>query len=321
MYIEELTLDDLLHEVFEELLTRPFNLKATRGDTSEVFGALLTLKNPRARLSRTEIKGTPFSALGELLWYLSKKNDLDFITHYIPLYKMESEDNKTVYGGYGSRLFNFRGKFNQIKNVIRLLKERPTTRRAVIQLFDAKDIASKRKEIPCTCSMQFLIRDGKLHMITHMRSNDAYLGLPHDIFTFTMIQEIIARSIGVNLGEYKHSVGSLHMYKKHTESVKKYLDEGFQSTKIKMPAMPDSNPWLAIASVLRAEAKIRRSEKVDLFRFKQAPYWLDLIRLLQIHTLFKNKDYQSIEEIKRNFVHQEYQSYVEKRLINNLQKI
>ena len=62
-----------------------------------------------------------------------------------------------------------------------------------LQIFDAKDLLNfQHKDIPCTVSLQFLIRENKLHLFVNMRSNDVFLGLPHDIFCFTMIQEIIA---------------------------------------------------------------------------------------------------------------------------------
>jgi len=48
-----------------------------------------------------------------------------------------------------------------------------------------------------------LIRNKQLHMLTNMRSNDAFWGLPHNIFSFTMIQEILARTLSVELGTYK----------------------------------------------------------------------------------------------------------------------
>src|ERR1700690_496760 len=92
------------------------------------------------------------------------------------------------------------GKINQFENVLNLLKELPTSRRAVIQVFDAADNASGHlKDVPCTCTLQFMIRSRRLHMITYMRSNDAFWGLPHDVFAFTMLQEYVARTIGVEL--------------------------------------------------------------------------------------------------------------------------
>jgi len=82
----------------------------------------------------------------------------------------------TVYGGYGPRLFEQRGH-DQVGNVLDLLRSNPQSRRAVIQLFNAEDISRYHREVPCTTTMQFMVRDGRLHMLTTMRSNDAYIGL------------------------------------------------------------------------------------------------------------------------------------------------
>src|SRR5262245_62274093 len=100
MYISEVTLDDLLRSVLNRLIRSKRKIKPTKGPATEVIGALLELKKPRARLSRTETKGTVFSCLGETLWYLSRNNDLDFIQYYIPDYRLFSDDGKTIYGGY-----------------------------------------------------------------------------------------------------------------------------------------------------------------------------------------------------------------------------
>ena len=71
----------------------------------------------------------------------------------------------------------------------------------MIQLFNAEDISSEHKEVPCTTTMQFFQRDGRLHMAATLRSNDAYKGVPHDVFCFTMLQEMIACQLGVELGD------------------------------------------------------------------------------------------------------------------------
>ena len=61
-----------------------------------------------------------------------------------------------------------------------------------------------------------------------MRSNDAFKGLPHDVFCFTMLQEIFARTLGVHVGVYKHAVGSLHLYDKDRQKANQYLKEGIK---------------------------------------------------------------------------------------------
>jgi thymidylate synthase len=190
------TLDDALLALYPQILAQGQVVEATRGRTRELIGVQLEVARPRARLSRTETRGKPFSALGEFLWYMSRDNKLDFITPYINRYQKESDDGLTVYGGYGPRLFRHRGQ-DQIANVVARLKEKQGSRRAVVQLFDADDLALRHKEIPCTTTLQFLIREGKLHLVAAMRSNDAVIGLPHDVFCFTMLQESICSTPGV----------------------------------------------------------------------------------------------------------------------------
>lgn len=314
MYLVEDTLDDLMKEVLERLLALDSEIKATRGTTKELLGVLLHLKNPRARLSRTETKGKPFSAIGELLWYLSGSNELSFIYYYIKQYADDSDDGLTIYGGYGPRLLNARGKYNQVENVINLLKARPASRKAVIQLFDAKDIDSEHKEIPCTCNLQFFVRDEKLHMMTHMRSNDAFLGLPHDIFAFTMLQEIIARELSVELGEYRHSVGSLHLYESSYKKASAYISEGWQPTKLEMPAMPTGSLYGYIKRVKEAELMIRSGYNLPNSFTTEHEYWNDIVRLLQVfsHKKRKDKNVETLLELKGQMHDNVYDTYIDK---------
>ncbi len=317
------TIDDLMNEVLRALLARKFDSTSSkgRGAYSEIIGALLHLKNPRARLSRSETRGVPFSALGELLWYLSGSNELSFIKFYIPHYQKESDDNQTVYGGYGPRLLNLRGQHNQIENVINLLKNRPSSRRAVIQLYDGADIAEDHKEIPCTCTLQFIIRKGKLHLFTSMRSNDAYIGLPHDIFVFTMLQEIFARRLNVKLGEYHHAVGSLHLYLKDKKKAKTYLSEGFQPTKVVMPHMPHKDIVKSIQVLLNIEVKIRSNQAIEMVDLSLSPYWSDLARLIEVRALLiqknnKNEKIKAVKNVQKSMSSSFYSSYINNRIDN-----
>src|SRR5688572_28442651 len=105
MYLSDRNVDDLMHRVLRRLVSTQCQFKATRGDFVEKSGVLLQLTNPRARLSQTEKRGKLFSCIGELLWYLSGSNSVHFITHYARKYEEECVDKRTIYGGYGPRLF------------------------------------------------------------------------------------------------------------------------------------------------------------------------------------------------------------------------
>ncbi len=208
MRITARTLDDLLRKLYPKLLASTNRPQPSKGATRELLGVLLELMNPLARLSRSETRAKPFSCLGEFLWYLSRDYQLDFIRYYLPKYP--TDDAEIVPAGYGPRLFHHRG-VDQIKGVIELLRERPSSRRAVIQLFDAEDLISEREDVPCTCTLQFVVRSKRLQLAVNMRSNDAYIGLPHDVFCFTMLQELLARTLGVGVGRYYHFAMSMHL--------------------------------------------------------------------------------------------------------------
>lgn len=312
MYFSGPTLDDLLGAIIPKLLRSRTRISPSRGPARELTGVLLNLRNPRARLSRTETRGRIFSCLGELLWYLSGTNALDFITYYIGRYRDESDDGETVYGGYGPRLFNMNGRIDQVENVRQLLCRNPDTRRAVIQLFDARDLAAQHQEVPCTCTLQFLHRGGALHMFTHMRSNDAFVGLAHDVFAFTMLQEIMARSLGVQLGQYKHAVGSLHLYESDVVAAGQFLDEGFQES-IAMPEMPAGNPWPSIRSVLAVEEKLRAGSSIQFDSLKFGDYWDDLVRLLRVYALFKRGERDGMRTLMRQMSVDVYDTYIRQK--------
>ncbi len=175
-HFSEATIDDLMRVALNEILERGDHIQATKGGNTEITGVMLELSNPRARVSRTETRGKPFSCLGELCWYLGKTDRLDTIEYYIPVYRKFAEGGR-LFGAYGPRLFDWNG-LTQFSNVAALLRRKRHSRQAVIQLFSANDIAEQHKDVPCTCTLQFLVRTDALHLLVSMRSNDVLLGIP-----------------------------------------------------------------------------------------------------------------------------------------------
>ena len=308
-YCQRESLDDLMRWVFHVLLKEGETIYPTKGSARELTGVTLELTNPLARLSRTESRGRPFSCLGELCWYLAKTDDLHFIEYYLSAYKKFADGDKLL-GAYGPRLYDWRG-IDQMSSVGRLLETKQDTRQAVVQLFDSSDLTGEQRDVPCTCTLQFLLRKGKLHLIAHMRSNDAYLGLPHDIFCFTMLQEIMARSLSAGLGTYKHVVGSLHLYERDITRVEEFLSEGWQSTQDAMPPMPCEPPNEAIAFLLAAEQTIRDGEAFDTLKLEEShPYWADLVRLLLAFRARRENDGVGIEELRGRMTSRVYDTFL-----------
>jgi len=321
MHLRANTLDDLLDKAFKLLLKSKMRVSPTKGNTVEEHGVVLELTRPRARLSRAHEKGHVFSCIGELFWYISCKQDLSSIQYYIPRYDEYAEPDGTIWGAYGPRMFG--GERSQYEVVRDRLREKKDTRKAVIQLYSKDDILQEYKDVPCTCTLQFLVRDNFLHLVVYMRSNDVFLGFPHDVFAFTMMQEIMANDLGCRLGSYKHMVGSFHLYDRDRAKVERYLEEGFQPTR-EMPVMPAGNPWTDITTLFGIEDAIRRGgvpmvpqnlPRIDSL----APYWADIGRLFAIYALTKGYDgseperLKQVADLRRAMSSDFYASYIRKR--------
>jgi thymidylate synthase len=309
MHVVADSLDDLLQKVYRRLVRKKDVLSPTKGQTLEEFGNLLTLKNPLSRLSRTETKGTIFSCLGEFLWYMSGSNSLEVIKYYIKDYGKYSDDGMTIFGAYGPRLFD-KGGIDQLAYVVAKLKTNPASRKAVIQLFDAGDVVEHHEDVPCTCTLQFVARANKLHLHVNMRSNDAFKGLPHDVFSFTMLQEFVARNLGLGLGHYHHTVGSLHLYTGDLPKAEQFLSEGLQDD-VPMPTMPMGDPTVGLSALMDAEEVIRTTKTMPAEPPREIPeYWHDLIRLLAI---FASSSPREIVRLKNEMSSKTFENFIRKR--------
>jgi thymidylate synthase len=198
----------------------------------EVLACTLVLDNPRARLllPSTRKDVTYGFGVGEFLWYWTGKQDLETMLYYNKRMKDFSDDGKTLNSAYGFRMksrFPISGIPDEAQWTMckaELLRDNDS-RRALILINEKDDqvIAHFKgtKDVPCTLSLQFFIRENKLHLHAHMRSNDVYWGLTYDLFSFTLMQEMMMlelRAAGMKnleLGNYYHTAGSLHIYERH----------------------------------------------------------------------------------------------------------
>jgi thymidylate synthase len=192
---------------------------APRGHpTLEVMGAHLRLTEPRRRL--VDLPPTrqlnPAFAVAEALWILSGSDD-PWIFTYNRVLETYADDGR-LQGAYGPRIRRWRAALDQLSHVRTLLARDPDSRQAVVQLYDPVRDTRGHRDVPCTLNYRFYVRDGCLDMHTSMRSNDVWLGLPYDIFTATVLHELMAGWVDVDLGTYHHHVDSLHLYDQHAES-------------------------------------------------------------------------------------------------------
>ncbi|MCH9665569.1 MAG: thymidylate synthase [Gammaproteobacteria bacterium] len=179
------------------------NIVAPRGqETLELEHAVLEVDPLKSLIISPLRKMNWFFLLAENMYYWSGRNSTELVSHYMKGYRKFS-DNNLHQGAYSPQLLE------QIRHVVNSLKNDPDSRQAVITLW--RPNPQQAKDIPCTISFDFKIRNNKLNMHSTMRSNDIIWGSCYDIPSFSMIQIVIAGILGIETGTLYLTAHSLHL--------------------------------------------------------------------------------------------------------------
>lgn len=154
-------------------------------------------------------------AAAEAIQLVGGFSDPDWLTGLAPGFKKFLEPNGHFWGAYGERIGD------QLDYVITKLRRDPTTRQAVVTLWTPTldNSFAGKLDYPCTVALGFNLspKYDKLNLRVTMRSNDAWLGLPYDMFQFTQLQLSLCNILGVNPGFYVHTAWSMHLYHEHVD--------------------------------------------------------------------------------------------------------
>jgi len=213
------TVNEVWEKAFAELNAQAnsgFTDSSRDGDVvGEFLNAVFVVEDPTRNIVTSPIRKMPMRyAIGELAWYLSGSNKVKDIAQFAQKWVDISDDGKTNNSAYGWRIFEKFG-FDQWEYVKNLLRTDSNSRQAVIHIKDASNTPTK--DVPCTIALQFFIRENALYMTVYMRSNDIWMGVPYDMFSFCFLQMKMAMELGVPIGTYTHTAGSLHLYKRDWE--------------------------------------------------------------------------------------------------------
>jgi thymidylate synthase len=196
------------------------------GPMREYLHCSLHLRDPLQRwvLSRQPALNPAF-AIAEVIWILQGRNDAAFPNYWNPVLPNFSGHCETYSGAYGHRLRSNLG-LDQIERAYRILALNPNSRQVVLQIWDGqKDMPhlngdARSPDIPCNIVAMPKIRKGKLEWLQVMRSNDLFLGTPHNFVQFTSLQEIMAGWLGIEVGSFVLVSDSLHIYEQNIEKLK-----------------------------------------------------------------------------------------------------
>jgi dihydrofolate reductase/thymidylate synthase len=122
-------------------------------------------------------------------------------------------DMHTDYAGQG---------VDQLQNVIRMIKEDPTSRRIVMSAWNPADLG-KMALPPCHMMSQFYVNDGELSCHLYCRSQDVALGTPFNIASYALLTHLIAHCCGLKAGELIHTIGDAHIYSNHVEQMQRQI--------------------------------------------------------------------------------------------------
>lgn len=122
---------------------------------------------------------------------------------------------------YGSQWRNFNG-FDQLKWVVNEIRTNPNSRRLIVNSWNPPQI-SEMALPPCHMMFQFYVNKGKLSLQLYQRSADAFLGVPFNISSYSLLLELVAKVTNLRVGEFIHTIGDAHIYLDHIEQVKLQL--------------------------------------------------------------------------------------------------
>ena len=168
----------------------------------------------------------------ELNWYKSMSLNVNDISGGPPaIWKQVADKDGSINSNYGWCIYSHRNNY-QFAHAVTELEDHPDSRRAIM-IYTRPTMwgdhnRNDRSDFMCTNTVQYLIRDGKVHAIVNMRSNDAWAGYRNDYawqvhVLKEVVEELNYRGKSYSMGEIFWNVGSLHIYERQFYLVDNYI--------------------------------------------------------------------------------------------------
>jgi thymidylate synthase len=197
------------------------------------------------------------SIIYELLWFLNGDTNTKYLTdNGVSIWNEWADANGDLGPVYGKQWRSWQGAdgqvIDQITDVINQIKTNPDSRRLIVSAWNVAELP-KMALMPCHSLFQFYVADGKLSCQLYQRSADVFLGVPFNIASYALLTMMIAQVCDLQVGDFVHSFGDVHLYNNHIEQ-----------TELLLTRLPYALPTMKI-----------NTEVKDIFGFKFEDFVLE----------------------------------------------
>lgn len=167
------------------------------------------------------------SIIYELLWFIKGETNTKYLTdHGVSIWNEWADENGNLGPVYGKQWRSWQGAdgktYDQLMDVIHQLKTNPDSRRIIISAWNVAELKDMAL-MPCHNMFQFYVADGKLSCQLYQRSADVFLGVPFNIASYALFTMMLAQVCNLQLGDFVHTFGDVHIYNNHFDQVKLQL--------------------------------------------------------------------------------------------------
>ena len=182
------------------------------------------------------------SIIYELLWFLKGDTNIKYLTENgVRIWNEWADENGDLGPVYGHQWRNWNSEgIDQIKELINTLKTNPDSRRMLVSAWNpsvmpdtskpfSENVANGKAALPpCHAFFQFYVADNKLSCQLYQRSADVFLGVPFNIASYALLTMMVAQVCDLEVGDFVHTFGDVHIYSNHQEQVDLQLSRDFR---------------------------------------------------------------------------------------------
>ena len=161
------------------------------------------------------------SIIVELLWFLQGDTNIKYLKeNNVSIWDEWADENGDLGPVYGHQWRSWPAKdggtIDQITKLVDQLKKNPDSRRLIVSAWNVADVDNMALP-PCHTMFQFYVANGKLSCQLYQRSADVFLGVPFNIASYALLTMMLAQVVGLEPGEFVHTLGDAHLYSNHIE--------------------------------------------------------------------------------------------------------